>query len=102
MAIDTMYGQLTPNVIATLEVPSRGCRHLEVLLRYESQDDSFAPIYMRYEATLDRCPDPVIEGRKSEYVGIALGVQLPAPMNTQSFIIKLVSAGASKYAIRVW
>lgn len=102
MAIYTKFGQLTPNTVVTIEVPSRGCRNMEVLLRYETENDSAAPIYMRYETTLDRCPDPTIEGDNCEYIGVALGVRLPAPLNTQTFIIKLISADDSKYAIRVW
>lgn len=101
MGIYRKYDRLVANVVTTLEIPVRGASRVELLLRTEARGDDFTPIYFTYGESLDRCPDPVIEG-DCEYVGCGKGGKWPTPLNATTLYIKMISAGTPKYALRVW
>lgn len=101
MGVYREYGQLVADTITTLTIPVRGVSRIELLLRTDVLGDDHSPIYFTYEKSLEACPDPVVEGN-CEYVCAGLGGRWPAPLNAQNVYIKMVSAGAPKYALRVW
>lgn len=97
----TEYGTLSPDVIKVLEIDNRVFRNLEILLRVESPADDYTPIYATIDDSLARCPDPVVEGNDCEYISLSYGFQGTLPL-TSNVVVKMISAGAPKYAIRMW